>query len=574
MTNVYSGFPVSSDASTALLPFAPKLDAVKTWLDDLPIAHIQQAGRQMLGALKALNRHSLTPRERLDLAEVCRPVASYLSDGLERQFLDAPFPLESGMRAGVEMCVWLHVELMTSYKRLTDEAVFAGGGVFDSSEKAMIIHRALGSANRILLRISQVYELPFAEFWHDVYRLYLLADKHGILHWVVKDSVSELSNGLAIETMFKRLLVFQVCDPSRFRQREMQFLFKLAAQFSEFAVLQNEMPAKGGAASYALNLLADMPPRHIGQMKLRNADDRVLLTRPMGEKMFDSYKSPQARQKGKLNAADKVLLKRLIKIVGAPMMRKYARVSGHVERSLVIGVRSLINVLSGEDLTPVSEGEKEKPLDPRIAGQWEIPDYDLLPLENDFGTSFIGNFDRAVRNENIISGEILKGRLSNKPKDDGIWSKKDAAAEELRGTGEVHDSSATGYCIVWKNDQPKIKVGNVVGLQAEGEKKMEIGIIRRIAHSETGELAFGIELISPEAKVVGISVPGQEEAKALFLDGVPACELPDSVIVPPSGFEPGESVTLIKDGVEYQCRLNLLLQSTAAFKHLTIAYRE
>lgn len=580
MTKEYRGFPLP-ERGMLLLPFQPERSAVSAWLNELPIANVDRSTEMVLRALQSLSHHPLSAAQRLEFAELCRPCVCYLSGALEPHFLEAEYPLEGSLYAKMESSVWLHVELMNAYQRILEDKAF---GEFVRADRARAIHRALFSAGRILLRISQAYEAPYAQFWNGVYRCYRLAERHELLDEAVQDKESDPGKASTVETMFKRLLVFAVCDLSCFRPREMRQIHDIAAQFSEYALLQKEAPPHTGNVVFAFNPHTDEPPRLRSLMGLEEKGETIyLLTRPVAEQITAHYLKSPLPQEGKIDRPSQAMLIRLINTLGAPVKRRYARMTEKSERTLVIGFKNLISALAGADKEVRQElekrAEKEPKLDPRIAGQWRVPEFELVPMDDEFGSPPVRRPARhEVRSESAVD-RLMSKRQPRRSKEAGIWSKKKReeivlSREEVSDTGEVIDCSAVGYSFVWKSDKPGIKIGDVVGLCVENETRIEIGVIRRMSRSKEGELLFGVEILAPAAKLVGIAIPGHEESRAwaIFLAGAEAGKQPDTLLLPPSAYQPGEYVNLTREGQEVHCRLSQLLQSTAAFNHIALTY--
>ena len=180
-----------------------------------------------------------------------------------------------------------------------------------------------------------------------------------------------------------------------------------------------------------------------------------------------------------------------------------------------------------------------------------------------------------IKNDEKVSKIFELAKDSNKE----IWG-KETLHQNIHiddvpiGSFEVFDSSIKGYGVKWMESAQKVKIGEIFGVLADDDKRVEIGLIRKIRASSDAEIRLGIELIGLESKAVCMSSPGLEEQStwALFLPGVKGLNQADSVIYSSSDFHPGEFVCLKEDGKKTQCRLTKILHSTSAISHVELFY--
>src|SRR3954470_22228033 len=93
--------PADRAAPPKDLEIRPK--QVKAWLDSLPLAQAQDAGRKVLAHLTAFNRSKIDTDDRLAILESYRPVARTLLEEMEAVYGKALLPLAPRPREALEM---------------------------------------------------------------------------------------------------------------------------------------------------------------------------------------------------------------------------------------------------------------------------------------------------------------------------------------------------------------------------------------------------------------------------------------------------------------------------------------
>lgn len=159
-------------------------------------------------------------------------------------------------------------------------------------------------------------------------------------------------------------------------------------------------------------------------------------------------------------------------------------------------------------------------------------------------------------------------------KTEEIWKKKPTPQGKIRPVLDckILNSSKKGSRLLRIRDEhSKIKVGEIISIQ-QPNHQMEIDVIRWIAQNETSGLSFGVEQLSPIARVVTITSPKQpdSEVKGLFIPALPEPDSCDSLLISPSKFRTGAWIDLKKSGKPKRYQLHKLLEISPSFHQFTL----
>ena len=94
---------------------------VRAWLESMPLAQAQEAGRRILAHLTALNRARVDTEDRLQILEGYRPTARTMMEEMEAIYGKATLPLAPRPREALELARALAGELVLGYKIVLGE---------------------------------------------------------------------------------------------------------------------------------------------------------------------------------------------------------------------------------------------------------------------------------------------------------------------------------------------------------------------------------------------------------------------------------------------------------------------
>ncbi|MCU7959275.1 MAG: hypothetical protein KZQ58_04605, partial [gamma proteobacterium symbiont of Bathyaustriella thionipta] len=149
------------------------------------------------------------------------------------------------------------------------------------------------------------------------------------------------------------------------------------------------------------------------------------------------------------------------------------------------------------------------------------------------------------------------------------WADSSIHSEKARTLCQTVNESAGGYCMSWHDDGPKVKVGELVGVQSTHEEsQFGIGVIRWLRQDNISGLQVGVELMSPASQACKARLKGQKSAteqRCLLLPEAKAIKTRQSLIAPPLPFHAGEQLNITVDGEAQEIRLGNIIEANSAF---------
>ncbi len=552
------------------VPFALNERALADWLHGLAVKQNYHAGKELFCVLQALIRMHISPQQHLKFLTEISAFLDELAGQLEKNYLDASFPLELEAQAQVDIVTFAYATLAKNYALAGEELIARSGR---PSDIALALILALEAAGKALLHISQVYMQPYEGFWLFCHQIYLLAEENGLLNVEINSGKGQ---GKTIDAAYKQVLLFDLADSSQFRPREMKAIYHFLNKFSVQAKIFLEHAQERVTALCLFNLNQDQPPKALRtQHEGKDAADRYVSV--LAAKNIYQFLQHSASGHGATKAISRELLTRLVKSLAMAQKRRHNRV---VEQGAGVGLLGFNNVISFLYKRDFAERNNLLPVqqrDTRIAGHWQVPNLDLVPEGSEWMHQMETHYRKKTA-ENSPINKILK--LSRElPSDAGVWKTPGIGKNKLvddipTGEFEILNSSAHGFRISWKSDELKVKIGDIFAMPSVRGDRLEIGLIRRIAGHTQDAVQLAIEVIGFESELIGLVRQGQieKECWAILLPGIRALKQADSVVLNAGNYSEGDFITIRRGQQEIECRLHKLINSTSAVTHMELLY--
>lgn len=551
---------------------------LSAWLGELPLANIDYSGQALLTLLRTLNQaEDFVCSERLLLLERLRQTLFMLADRAIEMHLssDVAFPLSHTVRRSASLGYLLCQELGRAYRRVAGGKHFFSERALDKATRARCIYRALEAYGESLLKSLVIYLPAPPDFWREVYGLYATAEQQG---WHVESIAGGRDrSGATIQEIFKHILLFALANSQRHRPLEIRQIHAVIGQFAHLAELSDTPTSGKEIALFALSLNAGLPP-FSAQSNLESGEHqyRYLLTRELIQQALSHFAAPENRRWEGIRMR-RTMLKRLIHSLGAPERRKFRRFPLRAERMLTIGLQSLTSRLASEEKPEPQSLPPGSRTTVQVRGitLLNVPDYELQTTEEQTH----GYVRRDSRSEVSAAGQLRGDQVQTKR--DDIWKNHGLALSPKQHQPAVPiawtvNSSAHGYCLCWvSRDLACARVDELIGVPAE-DGSLNIGVVRWLSHDADENLLLGVELLSPLATPVGISVSGSFDAerRGLLLPVNDGLKLSSSLLTPPASFQLGQVVRLEAGGRSRSCRLERLIESNFSFNHFAVVESE
>ncbi|MGR9115441.1 MAG: hypothetical protein ACU85E_06720 [Gammaproteobacteria bacterium] len=570
-------FRAPPDIAIDPMPFELKEPAFNEWLGSLSFKNSYKACQQLFSVLKALD--STVLEVELEFAFLHGMVATVddLAERLEFSYLDSGFPLSEEEMANVEMLGWTYIELSRLLSRLYRQIEEEEGEPWSQNDKAETLYKALYSASRLQLYANEVYTMVHSDFWQECYQIYQSAEKNRLLNVQISKGGD---NNATIDSVFKRILIFDICDTNCFRSREMKNLEGILQSYSVSAVIMDKPPTQQEIGVFQFNLNNDQSPKKwTPAMPAEDSFSRYVNVVPVAKNLYGSLQQP--KQGGNtLQSVNKAMLLKVVSMLSKGQKRKSTRFATEGDTSGFIGFNNVVSIIAKTHGKTADNLVPSPTYDPRIAGRWKEPDFDLVPVGDEFEHQLHQGRTGDLGVDPKIA-KILQARSQLKAYE-GDWTQvsneRSRLVDEVTvGHFDIFNSSIKGYGLLWKENVQKVKIGEVFGIEQERGNRLEIGLVRRIEVQSDQALRLGIELIGLESDMLWLSWAGINKSHgmlAIFIPAIAVLKQPDSIVVANTQLKPGQQVVIFRDKNEIPCRVGNVLHSTPAINHFELLYDE
>lgn len=562
------------------LPFKPNEAGISSWLSGLPILDGKTSCEMLLSALQALQQTGIKSARRFEILELMRPHIDTLQNYFDNRLLNAAFPLTKELDYISQLQIQLYQQFAREYTSVCESDDFIPGTKWKHHVVALVLQRAFDFWGQVLYRRALAYRKVKSDFWLSVYSLAAIAEKYHLIETEIDGNKPNIPRNRAVQSLFKRILIFVLAHPNRFRQGEIIQIYALTEQFANLSTLQPYAENNAISNCFFIHLNKGVAPQHIKLLPPQNDGDlRFLHTRSIIDQIISAERSiTLLNQPGliKTKPSSRVLMS-FIRNLATVKKRRFQRKSNESEHGLFIGLPDLIDALSvpSEQVHDIPALQKEIAENTQGSNTSTLPNTGLVSQEN---TELGEEKNSPVQaNQNVLKiGSMLIDINCQSDQRIDIWEDSEISSDkntrQIKFTAKLVDSSAKGHGLVWTDKtNPIIKVGEVVGIIRE-DSDIDVGAIRWIESIDDNTLAFGIELFSPLAEVVTIGLPNLPDTsvKALLLPEIVACQKPMSIILRSPLFKAGTWATLSIDGKEKIYRMEKLIETTAGFSHFTV----
>ncbi|MCF6353501.1 MAG: hypothetical protein L3J26_00095 [Candidatus Polarisedimenticolaceae bacterium] len=545
------------------------------------MANISETARQVLNALVDFNRQPIPHETRIRVADLFRQPIRYISQNLEKHYIDAALPLTARSRRTVKLSQELHAELAVAYKIFILEA-FAHRGQSSKRLIAIAIHRAISCLSEVLYLATLEYGQYPERVWRETHLLYALAAKNSIHRLPVQDRNKTTAGGSCIGDLYKRTLLYALAAPCCLRQRENQFIYGQLLEWTNFVRLA--LPGVNGynSGQFLVRIASDAPPNHLSlEKKKLSRHCRILDTQRLVDHLNEvlvSMKPQTAKDKlvGAARLSRSMLEHLIINLSGRPK-RRFSRTTQGYTLKLAVGMSHAYNLAktntrahSGRDVK--NEVDWLAQYIPRDAisddseNGWSDSSNLLFNLDIE-GDSLASN-----RSDALFQGTMLEDNVQSP------WALSCNQREIVVYECKTRNESAGGYCVDWvDSDAPKIKPGELIGIQSQARGKgFGIATARWVRNSPVDRLQIGMQLIAPSSFAVKVRLDDEEKISCIYnsllVPESKFAKIPLSLIVPAHSYQKGNVLWINSGNNELRISLTQLLNATTSFSQYRIAY--
>jgi hypothetical protein len=513
---------LDSDANAAL-QFDDR-DSCKLWLENMPLANVVVAQRQLLPAVGEFNRASLKGAVRLATLEALREAVNFVQVEQARRFTNRALPMAQAEAAVFEHTIGLWDAMRQGYLRCFEACAAAEPGM--RGQAALVCQRILAYLGLRMFHHYRAYRQVPASDWRALNDMYASAERLEVTDVAVKDYLNRDITDTSPRIAYMRVTLMGLVNPNELSQRQLTFV----------AYLLERWAGKVDVARSPIDEGAEIPPLWVDLAGARCAERG----KPTGgePRYLDSRR----------------LAKSLRNRIA--LLRK-----GESPSKLGLG-KDCVQP-SCEQLLVFLYRQWCRPRTPRAHERKHISDVaqacnDMAAIHYHIaGQVFRQPGERRELSKKEHDQIATFGRVSTRDEDNyGV------VAGFLLEHWQLEDQSVQGLEMVRRAGNPgkRFAHGQLVGVRPEDSKSFMLAQVRWLMQGEDGDLHAGLRLLAgvPAAiavRPVGINISVREEyTQALTLSGGSTMGMPPTLVLPAGWFKPGR---VIEAFIEKPARLRL-----------------
>jgi len=540
-------------------------EAVRQWIEGLPLANTDATTRLLGEALGEINSIDISTSDRFETLSLLTEPATCAIDQLKNGILVKPLPLKGKDLMKAQQAIGLCLQLATGYKILVAGLDKEAN---DISRQVAAVYRALRFLGEALVNNYQIYIQYPEGIWIDIHQLYVLAELRGFSTSTIDSNIQAGHPAQeTIETVYKQILLLSLSCPYRMHRSEIRPVYDILARWAHYSKLTTADGSQDDAL-FVSRLDSDEPPSYLADKEngLTDGQIRLLSTAGMEEHAPASFSDQGSSSVRRIKTLDDGTLQRLLLSWGIKPQRRFTRHQQDTSISLAIGLNTIHGLISDtgepQDLKPEVIGDNQYLQDPTF----EQP------------TSF-----RTDRRRNDVanpSPDHIRG-MGRRAED---W-KTGPSVKVDTGAGpsprmlhtelwKVLNISAGGFCL-WRGGEEasRAQVGELVAMNSHSEDDKDgwhLGVIRWMKSARENSLELGIQTLSPGAIPVWASIFSEEantasKFRGILLPEVRAIGQQPTLLLSTPPFHAGSVSVIENAGKKEKFRLTDLVENTGCF---------
>lgn len=245
---------------------APNLDTkprqVELWLANLPLSNPAEAAEELLQYLTQLNAVELSHDARIKLMERVGGVLEDVAASLYEQYSAVPLPLPPKQQRFAELAQQLLAQTATAYKILLLEWLKRRFHLFGGNPVPLYLQRILLALQAVAEVSYETHQVVPEGLWMDLHQTYNYALRHGM-----KDVIPEGGGKmLSLEHIYKATLLMALADPYHFPQAELPWAKDIIARFANLATLEPaDDHTQGRTGMFSVDVSIDSMPKPLAR---------------------------------------------------------------------------------------------------------------------------------------------------------------------------------------------------------------------------------------------------------------------------------------------------------------------
>ncbi|MDL0432121.1 GTPase [Marinobacter sp. TBZ242] len=559
--------PEQKTASLSFCHTSPK--AFRDWVNQLPMANIGEASRQLYHAIIELNHLFIAPQQRLQLLELIRPKIHFVCSELSRHYLGLAIALPEKQRKIANLSQALQLHAASGYKLCVLE--FLDNGGLDKNRKglATAIHRAISELAATIVRSHQLYCPSPTNSWLECHRLYRFAHRNKLHGLSVNDETLNHRRTSTVEDSYKRILLLGCARPNQLRQTELARVYEL---FENWTHLVSCGPETDNDSLFVVNMERDTAPVYRSLLEQKPGNDSYNFdTRELSEQITEAQHA--RHQKDGHSTSDlelpsrvsDTLLTHLSQALGILAKRNFNRIASQGTLEICVGLTATHFFVAGaktfnEFVSGNDNGRHDQ-------------DNQFLKASRRKEDAWAGAHDAGVGDDPMQSADTpINFRNS-------IGATPDSEQDRRRPQSHhalLINTSPGGYCVAWETGVPaSLQAGEILGVREQTNYPWSIAVVRWIRQVRNQGTQAGIELLAPSAAPCGVRLiqkvgNSSEYLRGLLLPEISVVNQAATLITPRLPFQSGSRISLLHDGREDQGTLSRKISATGSISQFEL----
>lgn len=558
--------PEQKTASLSFCDTSPK--AFRVWAEQLPMANIGEASRQLYHAIIELNHLFLSPAQRMQFLEIVRGKIHFVCNELSRHFLGLAIALPEKQRKIANLTQALQLHLASGYKLCLLEYVDNGGPDKHRRQIATVIHRAISELAATILRSHQLYCPSPANSWLECHRMFRFAYRNKLAGQDVEDHTLIHRRASTVGDSYKRLLLLGCARPNQLRQTELTQVYELFESWTDRCQCA---PDLGPESLFVINMEKDASPVYRSLLEHSPGNESFAFdTRDLSAMLSEALHARRTQgsdlqPQGIPSKVTDTLLTHLSQALGILAKRNFNRIASQGTLEVCVGLTAAHYFVSGQKVFSEFLGSNETSLQ---------DDNNLFIRNTNRNTdAWSGAHDAGPSDERLHSADApINFRSSG-------GSQNPAAPDRNRPRSHhalLINTSPGGYCVAWEsNVPPSLQAGEILGVREQNSHPWSIAVVRWLRQVRNQGTQIGIELLAPSAAPCAIRLIQKignhsEYLRGLLLPEISVVNQAATLITPRLPFQAGSRISMLHDGREDQGQLLKKVSSTGSISQFEL----
>lgn len=216
-------------------------EACLRWLEGLPPADASAAQAAIRTQVEGLNRHAVSPWQRLQVVEQLREVAAMAQARLAAGYADRPLPLGPGDLQTWDRVYALWQAMTETYLRCLQDCIARNVEVV--AREPLIVERCLRYTGLQMLERYRARRRPEPALWRQLHALYAYAETRGIATAPVGDKLNTVAHTGSCAGRYAQALLIDLANPYRLGYRQLGVLDRRLDKWATLVTISDRPPA-------------------------------------------------------------------------------------------------------------------------------------------------------------------------------------------------------------------------------------------------------------------------------------------------------------------------------------------